>query len=205
MTMTCTRIMRLITLLLLVVGLSVETGRAQTASLYGRAYLPAPYGSSLPGYPSANHFNRTRAYPGVPRGPQTITDYRPLIRAITSLPGWNTAPRASQRTARNSPSLSKSDLLAADGAILWPGTTASDTRLLPARKDAEQAVALVVREQATYGQATIRHVADARNKLTELARQSLPSLKARDRDAATQLERFIVELQKSLATMTAHY
>ena len=35
-----------------------------------------------------------------------------------------------------------SDLLAADGTILWPGTTAKDTRLLPARKDAEQAVAL---------------------------------------------------------------
>ena len=58
---------------------------------------------------------------------------------------------------------------------------------------------------STYGQSTIRHVADARNKLTEVARQSLPSLKARDRDAAAELERFIVELQKSLATMTAHY
>ncbi len=95
--------------------------------------------------------------------------------------------------------------MAADGKVLWPGTTANDTRLLPARRDAEDAVGLVVREHATYGQATIRHVADARNKLTEFARQSLSSLKARDRDAATQLERFVVELQKTLATMTAHY
>jgi hypothetical protein len=146
-----------------------------------------------------------RAYPGVPRGPQTVTDYRPLIRAITSLPGWNSAPTAPNHPVRSLPSLSKSDLLAADGTILWPGTTASDTRLLPARKDAEQAVALVVREQATYGQATIPHVTDARNNLTELARHSLPSLKARDREAASQLERFIVELQKTLATMTSHY
>jgi hypothetical protein len=46
---------------------------------------------------------------------------------------------------------------------------------------------------------------NARNKLTEFARQSLPSLKARDRIAADQLERFIVELQKNLATMTQHY
>ena len=203
--MTCTRSMRPITLLFLVGGFTVEAARAQTAYQYGRAYRPAPYGSSLPGYPSANYFNRTRSYPGLPRGAQTVTDFRPLIRAITSLPGWNGAPTAPQHPARILPSLSKSDLLAADGTILWPGTTANDTRLLPARKDAEQAVALVVREQRTYGQATIRHVTDARNKLTELARQSLPSLKARDRDSANQLERFIVELQKTLATMTAHY
>ncbi len=160
---------------------------------------------SMPGYPPGNYFNRMRAYPGVPRGAQTVTDFRPLIRAITSLPGWNGNPTAPQRPARIPPSLRKSDLLADDGTIRWPGSTANETRLLPGRKDAEQAVALVVREQATYGQATIRHVADARNKLTELARQSLPSLKARDRDAAKQLERFIVELQKTLATMTAHY
>jgi hypothetical protein len=95
--------------------------------------------------------------------------------------------------------------MTADGKILWPGNMPNDTRQLPARRDAEDEVGLVVREHATCGQATIRHVADARNKLTEFARQSLPSLEARDRDAATQLERFVVELQKSLATMTAHY
>ena len=62
----------------------------------------------------------------------------------------------------------------------------------------------MVREQSTYGQSTIRHVADARMS-AEVARQAPPSLKARDRDAAAGLERFVVELQKSLATMTAHY
>jgi hypothetical protein len=90
--------------------------------------------------------------------------------------------------------------MTADGKVLLPGTMANDTRLMPGRLDAEDAVGLVVLEHATYAKATIRHVADARNKLTEFARQSLPSLKARDRDAATQLERFIVELKKTLAT-----
>jgi hypothetical protein len=92
-----------------------------------------------------------------------------------------------------------------DGKILWPDSAANNPRLAVARRDVEQSVNLVVREHATYGQATIRRVADARYKLTEFARQSLPSLKTRDRDAATQLERFIVELQKTLATLTAHY
>jgi hypothetical protein len=95
--------------------------------------------------------------------------------------------------------------LTADGRIQWPGKTPIDSRLMPARRNAEDAVALVAREHATYGQSTIPHVMDARNRLTEFARQSLPSLKARDKAAADQLERFIVELQKNLATMTQHY
>jgi hypothetical protein len=76
---------------------------------------------------------------------------------------------------------------------------------MPARRDAEGAVALVAREERTYGRASIRHVADARNRLTEFARQTLPPLKARERAASGELERFIVELKKTLATVTAHY
>jgi hypothetical protein len=205
MPMICSGIIRPFATVLVALGLVADTGQAQTPYQNVRPYRPAPYGSSFSGYPSGNYFNRTRAYPGAPRGQQTVTDFRPLIRAITSLPGWNGTPTAPQSPVRILPSLSKSDLLADNGTILWPGSTAIETRLLPARKDAEQAVALVVQEHSTYGKATIRHVADARNKLTELARQSLPWLKARDRDAATQLERFIVELQKTLSTMTSHY
>jgi len=74
-----------------------------------------------------------------------------------------------------------------------------------AKQEVEKAVAQIVAEHDKYGAASIRHVADARNKLTEFARQSLPSLKARDRTAADQLEKFIVELQKTLATLTVNY
>ncbi len=203
--MTRQRITGQASLLLFLTGLMVGPGQAQTMGRYGMGSLPAPYASSWPGYPPGNYFNRMRRYPGSPGGAQTVTDYRPLIRAITSLPGWNGTPAGPRRPARSQPALTVGDLMTADGKVLWPGTTANDTRLLPARRDAEDAVGLVVREHATYGQATVRRVADARNKLTEFLRQSLPSLKARDRDAATQLERFVVELQKTLATMTAHY
>ncbi len=203
--MTCKRMTRQGAAFLLVVGSMVGISQEQTTPGSSLGNRPVPYGSFSPGYPPANYFNRMRGYAGAPRGAQTVTDYRPLIRAITSLPGWNGTPAAAHRPARGLPSVPISDLITADGKILWPGTTANDTRLTPARRDAEEAVGLVAREQATYGQATIRHVADARNKLTEFARQWLPSLKARDRKGATQLERFIVELQKTLATMTAHY
>jgi hypothetical protein len=87
--MTRQRITGLATFLWIIPGLMVEPGLAQTIGRYGRGYLAVPYGSSWPGYPPANYLNRVRRYPGPPAGAQTVTvnDYRPLIRAITSLRG----------------------------------------------------------------------------------------------------------------------
>ena len=168
----------------------------------GLCHAQSPY---RPGYPPASYFNRVPRNPGTTRGAQTVTDYRPLIHAITSLPGWNRSPATSYRRGKSLPSLSRAELLGESGEILWPAATPSDSRLLIAKQEVEKAVAQVVSEHDKYGEASIRHVADARNKLTEFARQSLPSLKARDRAAADQLERFIVELQKTLATLTVNY
>jgi hypothetical protein len=157
------------------------------------------------GYPPAGYIYRAPRNVGTPRGAQTVTDYRPLIRAITSLPGWNQPPSHSNRRGTRLPSLPRAELLGARGEVLWPAATPRNSRLLAANQDVERAVALVVSEHDKYGEASIRLVADARNKLTEFARQSLPSLKARDRTAADQLEKFIVELQKTLATLTVNY
>jgi len=168
----------------------------------GLCHAQSPY---RPGYSPARYFNRSPGYPGTARGGQTVTDYRPLIRAITSLPGWNQSPVPSPRRGTSLPSLPRTELLGANGEVLWPPSTPSSPRLVAAKQEAEKAVARVVLEHDKYGEAPIRHVADARNKLTEFARQSLPSLKARDRTAADQLEKFIVELQKTLATLTVNY
>jgi hypothetical protein len=190
---------------LVVTGMVSGEGHGQYLSRYGQAYRPAPYRPSWAGYPPPNYFNRMGHYPFPPRGAQTVINYRPLIHAITSLPAWNASPAPYRRQSRGQTAIPRTGLLTADGRIQWPGKLPNDPRLARARHDAEEAVALVTREHATYGQSTIRHVMNARNKLAELARQSLPSLKARDRTAADQLERFIVELQKNLATMTQHY
>jgi hypothetical protein len=190
---------------LAITGMVFGVSYAQYPYRYGQAYRSAPYGQAWSGYPPPGYFNRMGRYPISPRGAQTIVHYRPLIRAITSLPGWNAPSAASRRQPRVLPTMPRAELLTADGRIQWPGKTPNDSRLVPARRAAEEAVALVARDHATYGQSTIRHVMDARNRLTEFARQSLPSLKARDKAAADGLERFIVELQKSLATMTQHY
>jgi hypothetical protein len=147
------RITGLAPFLWIIPGLMVEPGLAQTIGRYGRGYLSAPYGSSWPDYPPANYFSRVRRYPGPPAGAQTVTDYRPLIKAITSLPGWSGKLTAPHLPARSLPALTVSDLMTADGKILWPGNTPNDTRQLSARRDAEDEVGLIVREHATHGQA----------------------------------------------------
>ena len=203
--MTTRRLPHLGASFLILAGPMVLTGQAQTTPRINWGIGPPAYSSFSPGYPPASYYNRVRGYAGSPRGAQTVTDFRPLIRAITSLPGWNGAPTAPHRPVRSRPSVPVGELLADDGTIRWPDAVKNETRMTPAKREAEEAVRLVAREHATYGQSTIPHVTDARNKLTELARQWLPSLNSRDRLAAAQLERFIVELQKTLATMTAHF
>ena len=96
-------------------------------------------------------------------------------------------------------------LLNADGTILWPGATPDDGATYGARRSAEEAVRTVVTTAATQGQASIRQVIDARNKLTAFARKALPIVRAQNAADSDGLERFIVELGKTLQTMAVNY
>ena len=71
--------------------------------------------------------------------------------------------------------------------------------------DAEAAVRSVVAEGKRDGHASIRHVIDAKAKLTAFSRTALPDLKARDAAGADRLEAFVVELGKALESMAARY
>ena len=92
-------------------------------------------------------------------------------------------------------------LLGPGGTVRWPSAAPDG----PARKAAEEAVKSAVAEHDKYGQATIRQVVDARNKLTEYLRESLPAVKEHNRADGDALERFVVELQKTLATLAVNY
>jgi hypothetical protein len=143
--------------------------------------------------------------PYIGAAPQTVTDYQSLINAITSIPGWYGPPAHPYHPVRPQPSVPRTELLNNDGTILWPNATPNDATASRARQAAEEAVRGVVQESQKYGHASIRHVADARNKLTAFARQALPALKARNTADADALERFIVELKKTLATLALNY
>jgi hypothetical protein len=171
-------------------------------------YSSVPYGYRIndgrvgPGYQAAYRLN-PRPYYGA--APQTVTDYQSLINAITSIPGWYGPPAHPDHPVRPQPSVPRTELLNDDGTIRWPGATPNDATAARARQAAEEAVRGVVQESRTYGHASTRHVADARNKLTAFARQTLPALKARNAADADDLERFIVELKKTLATLALNY
>lgn len=186
---------------------------ASLASPRAEAQYGYPYGYGIgngrvaPGYRAAYGLNRGYGSGfSVPRQ-QTVTNYQPLINAITSIPGWYgpSAPSHPQRPIHPHPTIPRGELLTDDGKILWPSATPNDPNVAASRKAAEAAVSDAVQESIKYEHATVRKVADARNKLTAFARQALPALKARNAADADGLERFIVELQKTLATLAVNY
>lgn len=166
-----------------------NTGRANAQVVYPGA----PYGRYGPGYYGM------RGYPV--RSAGTVTDYQSLINAITSLPGWYGPPTGPRMPVHPHATIPRAELLSEDGKVLWPSAAPDD----PARRSAEAAVQVVVQETRKYGHAGTRRVIDARNKLTAFAGKALPALKARNAADADALERFIVELQKTLATMAVNY
>jgi len=192
-----------------IVAVMIAPGSRAEAQLrypgVGYSY-PVPYGYQInnggigAGYRAAYGLNQ-RAYAA--SAPLTVTNYQPLINAITSVPGWYGPTGHPQVTPgpRWRPSVPYEDLLGPGGAIRWPSTAPEG----PARKAAEEAVKGVVEEHDKYGQATVRRVADARNKLTDYLRESLPKLKARNRADGDGLEKFVVELQKTLATLADRF
>ena len=200
------RLIGMVTLLTLVAA----TVRAQVQLPYPRLPGVHPYGYGInngqlgPGYQAAYGYQRPYYAPGVGQR-QTVTDYQSLTNAITSIPGWYGPPARPSRPVAPQPSLPRSELIGDDGKVLWPSATPNDPAVAPARSAAEAAVRVVVQEQQKYGQATIRHVVDARNKLDAFAGHALPELKAKNAADEAGLERFIVELKKTLATMAVHY
>src|SRR3954469_5749643 len=90
---------------LVITGMVSRVSHAQYPYRYGQGYHSAGYGRTWPGYPPPSYFNRMGRYPFPPRSAQTVVDYRPLIRAITSLPGWNAPSAPSRRQLRVLPTM----------------------------------------------------------------------------------------------------
>jgi len=172
-------------------------GGLGTPSFYGSGY-GIGNGQIGPGYRAANQFYRP---PTFNTAPLTTINYGPLYNAITSTPHWYASSASARPRPHPRPTVPRDQLLSDDGKILWP-SAAPDT---PTRHAAEDAVRTVVREGRDAGHAAIRQVIDARNKLTAYAREALPGVKAGNAADAASLERFIVELEKTLQTMTLNY
>ena len=135
---------------------------------------------------------------------QTTVSLEPLYNAITSIPGWYGSPAPRPRP-RPTPRVPRDQLLSDDGTVLWPSATPDDAAVAGTRKVAEDAIRGVVSASHAYGQATVRQVVDAKNKLTAFTRRALPIVMARNAADSNGLETFIVELGKTLQTMAVNY
>ena len=103
------------------------------------------------------------------------------------------------------PKVPRDQLLDKNGKILWPSSAPGDSLTAGTRRAAEDAVRGVVLAEKTHGNAPVRDVVDAKKKLAAFARQALPIVSARARADSDGLERFIVELEKTLQTMALSY
>lgn len=85
----------------------------------------APYGYQIrngqigPGYQAAYGLHQ-RAY--MTAAPMTVTNYQPMINAITSIPGWYGPPAAGPMShqERPKPLVAREELIGADGTVRWP-------------------------------------------------------------------------------------
>lgn len=161
------------------------------------------YGYGINNGRIGNGYRSGYGYNGINNAPQTTLNFQPLVGAITSIPGWYGHPTHVHHPDR--PTVARDKLLGADGTILWPEETPNDPAAEAARKAADEAVKAVVNEHDKYGSANVRDVVEARAKLNDVGAKTLPGLKAKSAPAAEDLERFIVELRKTLATLAVNY
>jgi hypothetical protein len=178
----------------------VAAGRAEAQYGYG------PYAGRYNIYNGQFGGGYQGAYRLQPRA-QTVTNFQPLINAITSIPGWYgpAAPPAHPRAPAH-PKVPRNQLLGDDGKVLWPVGTPDDPAVAPARRAAEEEVQTTVQDERKYGHASVRHVVESKNKLAAFERVATKELWARHANAeADRLQTFIHELGKTLETMAVNY
>ena len=191
-------------------GNSLGIGAYGTFSPYGASYSSLGYGYGYgiangvqaPGYVAANRLYGRTIHTG---GPLTYNNLQGLANLVTQVPGWNQTTGRPRSHPRPAPTVPREQLLAGDGQILWPTATPDDSVTFGTRRAADEAVRTVVVASQSAGHAPIRQVIDAKNKLTTFARRALPIVKAKNVADADSLERFIVELGKTLQTMAVNY
>ncbi len=137
--------------------------------------------------------------------PQTTVALQPVFDVVNGAPRSYRSPHARSVSARTRPRVPREQLLGDDGTIRWPGAAPDDPAVAEARRAAEGAVKDVVRESKSSGHASVRQVVEAKAKLTAFAREALPKLKTKSAEGASELESFVVELEKTLQTMADRY
>ena len=172
----------------------------------GYGYPSYGYGvrTGLPGqgYGAAFGINQNRYI----QPARTTVVLQPLYSAITSLPGWDGptgggVPRRVRHYRRPvDPPIPHFDR---NGNILWPGMIVDDPGSTALRRSADDAFRAVYHESQTTGHASIRPVIAAKRKLSAYERAILPAINGRSVADGDNLERFFVDLNRSIDGMNS--
>lgn len=215
--MSLTRTRGLIVPFALSVALTAAGPRPAGAQYRGRTFAPGypyytPYtyntgygigsGQLSPGYRPGANINAIRPNP---TAPLTYNNINGVANILTQVPSWNRTTGRARPRPRPLPTIPRDRLLADDGRILWPAATPADASVAGRRAPAEQAVRDVVDARRISGHASVKQVVDAKVKLAAFSLAALPIVRSKDVADAAALERFIVELEKTLQTLADKY
>ncbi len=113
------------------------------------------------------------------------------------------APRPLTRSSDDTKRLlAKSDVLKEDGSVIWPALAPSSDELDKARRGAEAAIRVAVKEFETSGKASIASVAEAKSDLFEYGKPALDQLARANREDAKKLLKFLASLEQVLNSLT---
>ena len=93
-------------------------------------------------------------------------------------------------------------MLKADGSVVWPALAPSSDELDKARRGAEAAIRVAVKEFETSGKASIASVAEAKSDLFEYGKPALDQLARANREDAKKLLKFLASLEQVLNSLT---
>jgi hypothetical protein len=134
--------------------------------------------------------------------PQTVTNYQPLMNAITLLPGWNAPVHRVRRRIHSRPSTPSVPPFNSSGKIYWPSTIPDDSEAAQLRQTADAAVKSVVSEWKSAGHGSVRAVIDAKKRVWAFEHIVLPVVKAKNVTDGAALENFFYDLDQALDRLT---
>jgi hypothetical protein len=97
--------------------------------------------------------------------------------------------------------LPRSQVLSAEGQVLWPAKAPAEGELGKSRAAAEAAIKAAVKETEGGGKASVQNVVEAKDRLYAYGRPALEKAAAQSRQAAQGLLHFLTSLERVLDSL----
>ena len=164
----------------------------------GPGMTPAPYD----GYGLSATELYQAANPNNPEAAQAMQTQRQMQAMEPRYDVRKKTPRRMQAKARqaNKP-LTRSQVLSADGKVLWPGKAPSDGELGKSRAAADAAIMAAYKEFKAGGKASVQKVVEAKELLYAYGHPALDKAAGQSRQAGQSLHHFLFSLEQAIDSL----